>query len=148
VGQEVYGEFARIQEAEKQAASAVTMLALVHRAQARLELSPPPSEEKEIELTPALAPKMDPTTIGDAQSGKSSSGSNAEEQLTKGASYAMPDSTSGANLPGSKPPAAHVESNPVSTQPAATEAALPSAEKFPTSSTVQPTTDEDRDFPI
>lgn len=35
---EVYGEFARIQEAERVAASAVNMLALVHRAQARLEL--------------------------------------------------------------------------------------------------------------
>lgn len=33
---EVYGEFQRIQEAERQAASAVTMLALVHRAQAQV----------------------------------------------------------------------------------------------------------------
>ena len=37
---EVYGEFARIQEAERQAASAVTMFALVNRAQARLEIAP------------------------------------------------------------------------------------------------------------
>ncbi len=37
---EVFGEFARIQAAEKQAASAVTVLALVNRAQARLELGP------------------------------------------------------------------------------------------------------------
>jgi membrane protein len=35
---EVLGEFARIQAAEREAASAVTMLALVNRAQARLEL--------------------------------------------------------------------------------------------------------------
>jgi membrane protein len=35
---EVYGEFERIQEAERQAASSVTMLALVNRAQARLQL--------------------------------------------------------------------------------------------------------------
>ena len=35
---EVYGEFARIEEAERQAAASVTMLALVNRAQARLEI--------------------------------------------------------------------------------------------------------------
>jgi hypothetical protein len=33
---EVYGEFQRIQEAERQVASAVTMLALANRAQAHL----------------------------------------------------------------------------------------------------------------
>ncbi len=38
---EVYGEFARIEEAERQAAVSVTMRALVNRAQARLELTPP-----------------------------------------------------------------------------------------------------------
>ncbi len=38
---EVLGEFARIQEAERQAAATVTMLALVNRAQARLELATP-----------------------------------------------------------------------------------------------------------
>ena len=43
VREEVYGEFARIQEAEKIAASSISMLALVHRADARLELTPPPA---------------------------------------------------------------------------------------------------------
>jgi membrane protein len=38
---EVYGEFARIEEAERVAASSLTMLALVNRAQARLELAGP-----------------------------------------------------------------------------------------------------------
>jgi membrane protein len=38
---EVYGEFARIEEAERQAAASMTMLVLVNRAQARLELTPP-----------------------------------------------------------------------------------------------------------
>jgi hypothetical protein len=38
---EVYGEFARIEEAERQAAAAVTMLALVNRANARPELANP-----------------------------------------------------------------------------------------------------------
>jgi len=45
---EVYGEFARIQAAEKEAASSVTMLALVNRAQARLEIAPPTEPEKKI----------------------------------------------------------------------------------------------------
>jgi membrane protein len=54
---EVFGEFARIQAAEKEAASAVSMLALVNRAQARLELSPP-AEHEDIKLTPALAPSQ------------------------------------------------------------------------------------------
>jgi membrane protein len=38
---EVYGEFARIEEAERQAAESVTMLTLVNHAQARLEIAPP-----------------------------------------------------------------------------------------------------------
>lgn len=38
VREEVFGEFARIQAAEKEAASSVTMLALVNRAHARLEI--------------------------------------------------------------------------------------------------------------
>ena len=55
--EEVYGEFARIQEAEKQVASAVTMLALVNRAQARLEIAPPPTAGEEIK--PALRPDLE-----------------------------------------------------------------------------------------
>jgi len=38
---EVYGEFARIEEAEQQAAASVTMLALVNRTQARREIGAP-----------------------------------------------------------------------------------------------------------
>lgn len=45
---EVLGEFARIQAAEKEAASSVTMLALVNRAQARLELAFPVVLQKEM----------------------------------------------------------------------------------------------------
>jgi len=56
VREEVYGEFARIQEAEKFAASSITMLALVHRADARLELAPVPAPEK------AALPELIPTT--------------------------------------------------------------------------------------
>jgi membrane protein len=47
VREEVFGEFARIQEAERQAASSVTMLKLVNRAEARLELPSPARENTE-----------------------------------------------------------------------------------------------------
>jgi membrane protein len=47
---EVLGEFARIQAAEEQAAAAVSMLALVNRAQARLELAAPPEPGKPINV--------------------------------------------------------------------------------------------------
>lgn len=53
---EVYGEFARIQAAEKEAASSVTMLALIHRAQARLELAPPGEPERNLKSTVGPAP--------------------------------------------------------------------------------------------
>ncbi len=43
---EVYGEFARIEEAERQAASAVTLLALVNRLPARPEIAAPTEPEK------------------------------------------------------------------------------------------------------
>ena len=54
VREEVFGEFARIQAAEKDAASSVTMLALVNRAHARLELAPPAKPENETK--PGSAP--------------------------------------------------------------------------------------------
>jgi hypothetical protein len=38
---EVYGEFARIEEAERRAAASVTMLDLVNRTQSRLEIAAP-----------------------------------------------------------------------------------------------------------
>jgi DNA-binding IscR family transcriptional regulator len=59
VREEVYGEFARIQEAEKIAASSISMLALVHRAEARLELTPL-GPEKETEALPELVPVAKP----------------------------------------------------------------------------------------
>jgi hypothetical protein len=52
---EVYGEFARIEEAERQAAASVTMLALVNRAQARLEIAAPPTTESSSSSSPAVA---------------------------------------------------------------------------------------------
>jgi membrane protein len=48
---EVLGEFARIQAAEEHAAAAVTMRALVNRAQARLELAGAPATPKAINVS-------------------------------------------------------------------------------------------------
>ena len=62
VREEVYGEFARIQEAEKQISSTITMLALVHRAEARLELAPLPANEKEAAELKTLVPIAKPDT--------------------------------------------------------------------------------------
>ncbi len=45
---EVLGEFARIEEAERSAADSLTMLALVNRAQAKLELAAPLAPEKTV----------------------------------------------------------------------------------------------------
>ncbi|MGN6554855.1 MAG: YhjD/YihY/BrkB family envelope integrity protein, partial [Verrucomicrobiota bacterium] len=53
---EVYGEFARIQEAERQAASSISMLTLVHRAQARTDLTLPDLDDGKLQLKPALTP--------------------------------------------------------------------------------------------
>ena len=51
---EAYGEFARIEEAERQAAASVTMLALVNRAQTRLEIDSPPQPEGQVPLPPTV----------------------------------------------------------------------------------------------
>jgi membrane protein len=56
VREEVYGEFARIQEAEKQISSTITMLALVTRAEACRELVPLPANEKESGALKTLVP--------------------------------------------------------------------------------------------
>jgi membrane protein len=53
---EVLGEFARIQEAERQAAATVTMLALVNRVQARLELASP-EDTRELKAAKAVEPE-------------------------------------------------------------------------------------------
>jgi DNA-binding IscR family transcriptional regulator len=148
VGNEVYGEFARIQEAEKQAASSVTMLALVNRAQARLELALPASlDEKEIELTPALVPKIEPTAA-EVAGGKSAPAGKPTELPAKSAGTAIQD-----------PATEHEKTEPVSAEasaksksthsPAATATEIihPSAEKF-ASTTRQPTTEDEREFPL
>jgi DNA-binding IscR family transcriptional regulator len=70
VREEVYGEFARIQEAEKKVASSVTVLALVHRARTRLELSEPQPAEDKLRLKPALVPSIEPAASPDIEVAK------------------------------------------------------------------------------
>jgi membrane protein len=71
---EVYGEFARIEEAERQAAASVTMLALVNRAHARLEFPPPsPPDEPAGLATALILPAAEPSL-------SSSSFSKSDEQ--------------------------------------------------------------------
>jgi DNA-binding IscR family transcriptional regulator len=75
VREEVYGEFARIQEAEKQVASTISLLALVQRAEARLETSPPVLADNEMKISPAIVPHNAPgeTAPGHAEPGSSRS---------------------------------------------------------------------------
>ena len=65
---EVYGEFARIQAAEKEAASAVSMLALVNRAQARVELLPRGNDLELPKMTAAFVPPVETVEPIEAES--------------------------------------------------------------------------------
>lgn len=65
---EVLGEFARIQAAEKAAASTVTLLALVGRAQARLELAAPTTRDMEPDGLAEAGPPVE--LPGEKPSGK------------------------------------------------------------------------------
>ncbi len=78
IREEVYGEFARIQEAERQAAASVTMLALVRRAQARLELAAPPAAGDEIKMKTALVPTIEPAAESAAE--KNAAADSSDEQ--------------------------------------------------------------------
>ena len=60
---EIYGEFARIQAAEKTAAASVTMFALVNRVQARLELAAPAVDNKPAKQVMAPAPEIIATAV-------------------------------------------------------------------------------------
>ena len=74
---EVLGEFARIQAAEKAASASVTILALVSRAPARLEIATPIESRKELEPAlnepthlpkePAIKPTPKPIVTNDPQ---------------------------------------------------------------------------------
>ena len=57
---EVFGEFARIEQAERNAATSITMLALVNRAQAKLEIAAPALEENVVAEMPENFPPAPP----------------------------------------------------------------------------------------
>ena len=60
---EVYGEFARIEEAERHAASAISLLALVQRLPAGAALAKPASNSNEIAAAPVVEPHLEPEKI-------------------------------------------------------------------------------------
>jgi membrane protein len=119
VREEVYGEFARIQDAEKKAASTVTMLALVHRADARLELAPPtPNDDEDpVKLSPALVPERKPDPAP-----------HIEQQVQPSAEPTKPSSPAEAETIAPAPKPTEVISSP--------------------KPIVEPLTDEERDFPL
>lgn len=92
---EVYGEFARIQAAEKAAASRVTMLALVNRAQSLgLEIASPPAEPAddssppletvtELPNEPALATEMPPASTETAETESTATTTPTESRTAK-----------------------------------------------------------------
>ena len=120
VREEVYGEFARIQEAEKQAASSITMLALVHRADASLELAAAPPPAKEIELSPALVPT----------------------KLATPARVTPPEPTEAQKTPEPAKPA------PVTAEEIPQSSPRPPEEIAVSKPIVEPVPDEERDFPL
>jgi hypothetical protein len=132
VRQEVYGEFARIQEAEKAAASSITMLALVHRAEARAELAPVPEQAKHIELSPALVP---------AETHKPEPVAAAEQSAT------TPPVEMAKTVESIKPgPAPKSESPQVVTEAPEPKPAATVAGSKP--SIAEPMPDEEREFPL
>jgi len=89
---EVLGEFARIQAAEEHAAAAVSMLALVNRAQARLELAAPPEPGKPINVAAKVAAVDAPLFV------------SAAVAATPAVAFAEPDVVSPAPAPIVVPP--------------------------------------------
>lgn len=116
VREEVYGEFARIQAAEKQAASTVTMLDLVNRAQARLELAP---------LVPERV--LNPLPVSEARTELP----NEPVRITDVPPATVAETTKTEPLEASAMPESRPDKKTKPTQP-----------------TTEPSTDEDRDFPL
>jgi membrane protein len=148
VQEEVYGEFSRIQEAEKQTASAITILALVNRAQARLALTPAPSDQDEVKLKPALVPrategKHNPEPKAEPAPAPGSSLEQASISTVESSQEADPLAPELPNIPEAPSP----EPAPVAThkQP---QSATRSAQAPRTQAVTQPAPDEDREFPL
>jgi membrane protein len=86
---EVLGEFARIQEAERQAAATVTMLALVNRVQARLELATP-EETRSLKAAQPIVPERGDE---DGELANSTTGAPARPEAS------IPTASSGVETP-------------------------------------------------
>ncbi len=124
---EVLGEFARIQAAEERAAASVTMLALVGRAQARLELAGAPDPAKAINVSAEVAAVDAPMFV------------SAAVASTPSVSFAEP---TGAPVPAPiLPKQDSVEASP---EPARKSAASIS----PSAPTVATAGDENESFPL
>ncbi len=102
---EVYGEFARIEEAERQAAASVTMLALVNRTQARREIVAPPAiTESFSPLSPLSSLKPHEPSVPETKSDDNDTA--IQPPLTS-------EEAAAVETLKSKPPAAPVERPPV-----------------------------------
>lgn len=64
VRSEVFGEYARIEEAEKQTASSINLLTLVNRTHALAALNPAREKPEDLKLSPALVPHQEDSTAG------------------------------------------------------------------------------------
>ena len=128
IREEVYGEFARIQEAERRAASSITMLALVARAQARVELAAPTGNDCELKLKPALVPSIEPVAQTSA----------AQNAIPHSPDKHSPDST----------PEKFSQRNDGQGNEDEMAVAEPVPKNKTTRSVVAPPSDEEREFPL
>ncbi len=129
---EVYGEFARIEEAERQAAASVTMLALVNRAQARLEIAAPPPESQ---IPPPLAVEsLSPSKSDDEQSGARTR--TKDENETEEPSGTMAKAHTAAKFPDIETPQQLIEKSAADSNIA------------PISPTATSSTDANESFPL
>jgi membrane protein len=103
---EVYGEFARIEEAERQAAAAVSMLDLVNRARERCEIAaPPPEWEKQIPLPPTVESSPSPPSKKDEPPGTRTK----DEVVTVTVPGGITEVPMAASRPAAAPPAQRPE---------------------------------------
>jgi membrane protein len=133
VREEVYGEFARIQEAERRVASGISILTLVNRAQARLEISPPPAAEEEIKFKGAFIPPAEQAAAALREALESSPTSDSPEPVGV-------ESAHGAGTKKANPEPANVVVQTKETRP---------ADEIQIARTVvAPQSDEEREFPL
>ena len=140
---EVYGEFARIEEAERQAAASVTMLALVNRAHARLELTPPSPPDEPARSATALVPPAAESSLSSSSFSKSD-----EQSRTKTGTKARGKELSGAieeAHTAAKSPDIEAPQQPISAKGAMSVAGSNIA---PISPTATSSTDANESFPL